>query len=174
MKPPASPAVLVLGVVVSFAGIASAGAYLATRVSPGPARLVIRSDVMPECDGPGHLVIGGRDWDRNGELAEDESETMALVCAGDGTFQVPCEEEELDGAFDAEGRPRHRLRVLLGFEERAAGAGCAYGGLEVRVGVDRNGDGRLTGGEVGEARVLCGAPEEPVHAPEAARYARSL
>jgi hypothetical protein len=173
MKAPLSPAFLLLGVVVSFASIASGAAYLLTQVSPGPARLVVHSDVMPECDGPGHVVVGGRDWDRNGELGEDESETMALVCAVGGAFQVPCEEDELDGAFDAEGRPRHRLRVLLGFGDRAADDDCALGGLEVRAGVDRNGDGSLAAGEVSETRVLCGRPGEPVRAPEDARYARS-
>jgi hypothetical protein len=155
MKAPSSSAVATLAVVVSFATFA-AGAVVAVRlVTPGPARLVVEREHTLECGGSGYVVVGGRDWDRSGALSDDELETSAVVCATHGQLQVPFEQDALDGAFDAGGRPRHRLPVLLGFGETSSGPGCSLGGLEVSVGVDRNRDGELAPGEVTETCVLC-------------------
>jgi hypothetical protein len=169
-----SPVFQVLGVLAAFATIATGATMLFALVSPGPARLRVEHRVMPECGGPGYLVVGGRDWDRDGALGDQEAETLSLVCSVDGRLEESCDQEELDGAFDAVGKPRHRLQVLLGFEAKASDAACASGSLRAEVGVDKNRDGTLGADEITEARPLCQPAEAPQPTAEAARFARSL
>ena len=85
-------------------------------------------------DGGGVLIESGLDDNGDGMLSADEVDSADSVCNGN------------DGATS-----------LVSVADEPAGMNCAAGGQRVTSGVDENGDGQLTGVEIGDVSFICNA-----------------
>ena len=159
-----SNALLALSALVPAAMVAAGGIVLALQAAE-PALVRVTSGMFPDCSGSGFEVLGGRDRDRDGALADWEAEVFAVVCNVDGRLELGYEPEALP--FDGVNGGRPRPRVIMEIWDEPSGSECAEGGLGISVGVDRDRDLVLSDAEIGGERLFCGVPT-------AARYARSL
>src|SRR4051794_41132368 len=104
---------------------------------PGTKSLL---DVQPLAAGPacatgGVVIRSGIDLNNNGKLDSTEVDQTQNVCNG------------------VNGSPG--LKSLLDFEPLAAGAACPNGGVVIRSGIDKNGDGKLDSTEVDQSQKVC-------------------
>ncbi|MEO1334154.1 MAG: hypothetical protein AAFV29_00865, partial [Myxococcota bacterium] len=127
--------------------LASTAAACSDTADPPPSFVsASRVATSSECPGGGAVVEVGTDANRNGMLdpAEvDESRT-----------QVICNPED--------GEPGERgpdgLNALLRTADEVAGVNCGVGGVRVDAGLDDDGNGQLSDGEVDVTTYVCNQP----------------
>lgn len=101
----------------------------------GRTSLTRTSTNTAECGAAGGVAIDtGIDTDGNGTLEDPEVTNTSVACNG------------RDGA-----------RSLVDVTPEPTGANCVAGGLRIDAGVDENGDGVLTGIEIGDTSYVCNA-----------------
>ena len=102
------------------------------------ASALVAQEALPEgetCGAGGVRLRSGIDTDRDGVLDENEVLRSDDVCSG------------------AAGAPGATTRVVL--SEVAAGERCPAGGIHFTAGLDVNGDGSLSAGEVQQEAIVC-------------------
>jgi hypothetical protein len=108
------------------------------------ANALIRVDAEPagaNCSQGGTAVKSGLDSNANGRLDNEEVTNTTFVCNG------------LTGAPGQNGK-----NALVRLDAVPSGAICAYGGTAMKSGLDWNGDGVLSDGEVTATQLVCSAP----------------
>lgn len=95
------------------------------------------------CPQGGSQVLAGIDTNDSGTLEDGEVTTSAYVCNG---------HPGVTGPAGSSGRDS-----LISFAAEPAGATCAYGGQRVLSGLDLDGNGVLSAGEVSSTAYVCSA-----------------
>jgi hypothetical protein len=115
------------------------GLSAAVRVSADPESSV--------CPNGGSVIQFGLDHDRDGIL--DDSEVAASASACNGSVG-PVGATGLQGPQGIAG-----LNALVAIDLESSGSNCSSGGVQLRTGLDQNGDGELSESETTQRQYVC-------------------
>jgi hypothetical protein len=138
---------------------------------PGATTLVTLtpfSGAAGPCMDGGTRIDAGVDLNGDGILEPSEITTTAYVCNGAAGSPGSAGEAGAPGLQGEAGAPGATSLISL---TPAPASACPYGGTEVQVGVDKNGDGVLEPGEVQETSFVCNGSSTPPCTPGAKQCA---
>ena len=129
----------------SFACNGQAGAAGGAGSSGKPSLVAVTAEAAStNCASGGHKVRSGLDANGSGVLDDSEVQSTSFVCHGAVGAQGSA------GVAGASGK-----NSLVKTTSETAGANCVTGGKKVENGIDANGDGVLSAGEVAGTSYVC-------------------
>ncbi len=116
---------------------------------------LVKEAAGSRCPTGGTRIEAGIDSDANGQLDGDEVESTAYVCNGSNGKDGTDGTDGTDGVDGTDGEDGATTLIRLVTLPVDPNGHCYYGGTEIDVGLDVNGDGVLQPGEITDRQYVC-------------------